>query len=140
MSIKQEYSSVWRGKEVKIRGKKVIGKSVFEAGLMIEGNAKTLCPIDTGRLAASITTAARLIHTIPKGEGAVAGDLIQPPVSDMETFVGTPVFYAPYIEFGTANSEPQSFLRPALDMAKGRTLTIVMSNGRAQFKEYLRTA
>ncbi len=140
MSFKQEYSGVWRGQEVKIKGKKVIGKTTFEAGLVVEGNAKTLCPIDTGRGAASITTQARLIGTIPKGMGAVAGDIIQKPVSDFEVFVGTPVSYLVWIEFGTVFMEPQSFLRPALDMAKGETLTIFMSNGRVQFKEYMRVA
>lgn len=140
MSFKQEYKGVWRGKEVKIKGKKVIGKTMFEAGLIVEGNAKTLCPVDLGRLSASITTQSRYNGTIPIGKGAVAGDLIQKPISEYEVFVGTPVFYAPYIEYGTVRSDPQSFLRPALDMAKGKTLTILMDNGRAQFKEYMRVA
>jgi HK97 gp10 family phage protein len=140
VSFKQEYSGVWRGEEVKIRGKRVIGKTTFEAGLIVEGNSKTLCPVDSGRLAGSITVQSKFNGTIPTGEGSFAGDLIQKPVSDFEVYVGTPVFYAPYIEYGTVDMEPQSFLRPALDMAKGRTLTIFMDNGRAQFKEYMRVA
>ena len=140
MSFSQEYQSVWRGQEVKIIGKKVVGKTIFEAGLIVEGNAKSLCPIDTGRLAASITTQAAGQGTDPKGKGAVSSDKIQPPTMDREVFVGTPVFYGPYQEFGTVRNEPQPFLRPALDMAKGKALTLFLYNGRVQFKDYVRVA
>jgi len=140
MSFKQQYKAVWRGKEVKIRGSKVMNKSAFEVGLVVEGQAKLLTPIKIGRLAASITTQARLMGTSPRGKGAVPTDLIGSPKNDMETFVGTPVEYGPYIEFGTNRAEAQAFLRPSLALAKGKTLTVFMSNGRAQFKEYLRPA
>lgn len=138
MSFKQEYKKVWKGEEVKLIGKQVIGKSGFEVGLIVEGYAKTLCPKDTGRLAASITTQSQTNSTFPKGRGAVATDLIKPPRSFYETYVGTPVEYGPYDEYGTVYMEPQPFLRPALAMARGETLTVFLLNGRAQFKEFLR--
>lgn len=138
MSFKQEYKKVWKGEEVKLISKQVMGKSAFETGLIVEGYAKTLCPIDTGRLAASITTQSQTGSTFPKGRGAVSTDLIEPPRSFYETYVGTPVEYAPYNEYGTVKLAPQPFLRPALAMAKGETLTVFLANGRAQFKEFLR--
>ena len=138
MSYKQTYKSVWHGKEVKVIGKKVMNKSAFEIGLIVEGQGKLLAPKKTGRLAASITTQARLMGTQPKGRGAVASDLIGSPQADMMIYVGTPVEYGPYIEFGTNRTESQAFLRPALALAKGKTLTVLLDNGRAQFKEYLR--
>ena len=122
----------WNGSEVKLRGKRVVGKSAFEIGLIVEGQAKTLVPVDTGRLAGSITTASR--DTQSPG----IGDLIRPPVADNEVFVGTAVEYGPYVEFGTIRSNAQPFLRPALDLAQGRALTIVMNNGRSEFREYLK--
>jgi hypothetical protein len=138
MSFRVEYKKVWRGEEVKIRGRKVVNKSAFETGLVVERQAKALCPVDTGRLAASITTQARTKGTTPKGKGARLTDVITPPADEGEVYVGTPVEYGPYIEYGTYRSEAQSFLRPALALAKGEQLTILMHNGRAQFREYLR--
>ena len=113
MSYKQHIDAIWRGEEVKIKGKKVINKSAFEIGLVVEGQAKLLSPILSGRLAASITTQARLMGTQPKGKGAVPTDLIGSPGSDMMIYVGTPVFYGPYIEYGTNTAESQAFLRPS---------------------------
>ena len=138
MSFEQEIEKVWRGREVKIKGKRVTGKTAFEVGLVVEGQAKLLAPIDTGRLAASITVQAKGKGTKPMGKGAVMSDIIKAPQSDQQVFVGTPVFYGPYMEFGTIKTEAQPFLRPALALAKGQALTIFLNNGRAQFKEFIR--
>ena len=129
-------SQQWHGEEVKIRGKKVVGLSAYEIGLVVEGQAKELAPVLTGRLAGSITTQA-----ISKGTAAVApagaSDVIGKPTDDMEVFVGTAVEYGPHIEFGTIRSDAQPFLRPALDLAKGKTVAIVERNAKMHFKEYL---
>jgi phage gpG-like protein len=127
----------WNGTEVKLRGKRVVGKSAFEIGLIVEGQAKLLINNVTGRLAGSITTASRDTQS---GVDAPAGfaDLIRPPVAENEVFVGTGVEYGPYVEFGTFRTNARPFLRPALDLAQGKALTIVMSNGRFEFREYLK--
>jgi len=139
MSYKTTIASEWRGREVKIKGNKVTGKSVFETGLIVEGQAKLLTPVDTGRLAASITTQTKNDgNTAPSGKGAVGTDVIAAPIVDNQAYVGTPVFYGPYQEYGTIRSEAQPFLRPALALAQGRTLTIFEANGRLQFREFLR--
>ena len=138
MSFEQEIEKVWRGREVKIKGRRVTGKTIFEVGLVVEGQAKLLAPIDTGRFAASYTTQAKNKGTKPEGKGAVMSDIIRSPQRDLEVFVGTPVEYAPYQEFGTIFMEAQPSLRPALAIAKGQTLTILLHNGRAEFKEFIR--
>ena len=84
-------------------------RGVHKAGLLVEGDAKNLCPVDTGQLRNSISTQA---------EDTPAGAKAQ---------VGTNVAYAPYVEFGTGQkgdpavahredwlgSPPHPFLRPA---------------------------
>jgi|ETNvirnome_2_300_1030623.scaffolds.fasta_scaffold00129_25 HK97 gp10 family phage protein len=140
MSFEQEIEKVWRGREVKLKGRKVTGKTIFEVGLVVEGQAKLLSAVDTGRQAASITVQAKDKGTKPEGKGAVMSDVIRSPQRDFEVFVGTPVFYAPFQEFGTIFTDAQPFLRPALAIAKGQTLTILLHNGRLEFKEFIRRA
>lgn len=64
-----------------------------EIGLLCEGYAKKLCPVDTGRLRNSIT------HVISNNENAV--------------YVGSNVEYARAVEFGTSRQKAQPYLRPA---------------------------
>lgn len=70
-----------------------IVRGLEKVGLVAEGYAKRLCPVDTGRLRNSIT------HT-------VGGD-------DTAAYIGTNVEYGPHVEFGTSRSKAQPFLRPA---------------------------
>jgi len=130
-------SSQWKGNEVKIAGKRVIGKSIYEIGLVVEGQAKALTPVDTGRLRGSITTASVDKQTSPQYPSG-SMDSIRRPNDSNEVLVGTAVEYGPYIEFGTVRSSAQPFLRPSLDLAKGKTLTIMEKNGRMEFKEYMK--
>jgi very-short-patch-repair endonuclease/phage gpG-like protein len=43
-----------------------------------------------------------------------------------------------HVEFGTVKMSAQPFLRPALDLAQGKTLTVVMKNGKYEFGDYLK--
>ena len=70
--------------KAKLRGLNAIGATA-------EGHAKEICPVDTGRLRASIT------HT-NDGESA---------------YIGTNVEYAKYVELGTSRMKAQPYLRPA---------------------------
>lgn len=63
----------------------------------VERQAKIYCPVDTGRLRASIASV-----TVREGGGLVA-------------YVGSDVEYAIYVEFGTRFMAAQSFLRRALE-------------------------
>lgn len=69
-----------------------IGAALEEIGLLAEGYAKKLCPVDTGRLRNSIT------HEV---------------VSGREVHIGTSVEYAPYVELGTRKQHPSPYLKPA---------------------------
>ena len=59
------------------------------------------------------------------------------PEEELEVFVGTPLEYGTYQEFGTSKMSAQPFLRPSLDLAMGKGLTIIELEGKKQFKEYL---
>jgi len=136
MSFDVKTKVEWNGPDVKVRGRKVVGKTSYETGLVVEGQAKTLCAVDSGRLRGSITTQTRGMGTGTEAP-AQASDKISAPGDDLETFVGTAVFYGPYVEFGTRRMDSQPFLRPALDLAKGQVLTIGKKNARFEFKDYL---
>jgi HK97 gp10 family phage protein len=138
MSFNANVTLSWNGREVKVQGRRARDKSSFEIGLVVEGQAKQLAPVDTGRLAGSITTqAADGQSTSPTGD-AGPGDVINKPQAAGEVFVGTAVDYGPYIEFGTVRSNAQPFLRPALDLAQGKAVTIAERNGKLYLKEYIK--
>ena len=150
MSFKTEViESAWHGKEMKVAGQKVTGRSAYELGLTVESQAKLLCPVNWGYLAASITTQAYdkgTDPTNPKSSMSPKGNppdlsnwdmTIQAPSDPNEVLIGTPVEYGPHVEYGTIKMEAQPFLRPALDLAKGKTLEIVKKNAKFYFQPYL---
>lgn len=75
-------------------------KLLKQVGVKCVKGAKRLCPVDTGRLRASITEELR--HD---GQGLVE-------------VVGTDVNYAAYVELGTSHQHAQPYLRPAAEAAK----------------------
>ncbi len=70
-----------------------VNSNIRTATLLVERDAKLLCPVDTGTLRRSIT------HKF---------------VSKREAIVGTNVEYAPHVELGTSKMPARSFLRAAL--------------------------
>ena len=134
MSYQVRTDLQWNGQDVKIRGRKVINKTIFETGLIVQGQAVVLAPVDTGYLRGSIVTqsASRDTDTRPDKNGRKANGIDAPP-TDGEVWVGTSVEYAPIQEFLR-----QPFLRPALDLAQGKALSIGEKNGRMEFKDYLK--
>ena len=128
----------WNGDDVKRRAELLAGHSSFEIGLVVEGDAKLLTPVDSGRLRASITTASGMGQkTKPSGQGSNGSDVISAPTNKFETYVGTPVDYAPYMEYGTIKTSAQPFLRPALDLARGKAPKIVQIGAKKEFGDYL---
>lgn len=79
-----------------------VAKELTRRAVQVERDAKQLCPVDTGRLRASI---ARVLDRDPDGLVAI---------------IGTNVEYAPYVELGTSTQQAQPFLRPALANQRGR--------------------
>lgn len=69
-----------------------LATALEEVGLVAEGYAKRLCPVDTGRLRNSIT------HVTRPDDNAV--------------YIGTNVEYGQYVEYGTLRQKAQPFLRP----------------------------
>jgi len=146
----------WNGDDVLERAKKLVGKSSFEIGLAVEAQAKALAPVKTGRLAGSIHTVSwDGQSTKPEKQK----DTLSTPGHVFETHVGTNLEYATYMEYGRGpfkvNSpvlipgvgwryigmhpgyDAQPFLRPALDIAQGKALSIVTVNSKQYFAEYL---
>jgi len=86
----------WYGAKVIDKVNKANKQIINKACLMVERDAKILCPVDTGRLRSSIT------HEIEGTTGRV----------------GTNVEYARAVEIGSEDPEfkraPQPYLRPAL--------------------------
>lgn len=87
-----------------------VTRGMKKATALVQGDAKRLCPVDTGRLRESITTKVETDGT------------------DVVGTVGTATSYAPFVEFGTGQrgdssvahrtdwkgQAPQPFLYPAL--------------------------
>ena len=117
--------------------------AVERGALIIEGEAKERCPADTGRLRNSITTTS----------------------TDSGCDVGTNVYYAPYIEYGTgihaengngrktpwnwqgdgekwggwhrtSGMPAQPFLRPALDSKKEEAIEEIRDSFAELLKRY----
>lgn len=78
-----------------------VAKDLLRRVLRVERAAKQACPVDTGRLRASIT------HRLERDSQGLYG------------LVGTNVNYAPHVEFGTKYMRAKPYLRPALNAALG---------------------
>ena len=81
-------------KEVSEDIKAALLRGLETCGLVAEGYAKKLCPVDTGNLRNSIT------HEVDDVDPAA--------------YIGTNVEYAPYQELGTIHMKAQPFLKPAV--------------------------
>lgn len=112
---------------------------VSQAAAKIEGEAKQLCPVDTGALQASIST------EITRGiQNMVAGGSLASSMFGVSARVAPHQFYAAYVEFGagvrgmsSAGAGPgpynphwkgmaaQPYMRPALDNNKDAAVDII---------------
>ena len=81
-------------KEVSGNIKAALLRGLETCGLVAEGYAKKLAPVDTGNLRNSIT------HNVDEEEPAA--------------YIGTNVEYAPYVCLGTMHTKAQPFLKPAV--------------------------
>ena len=89
-------------------------RALEKCGLTAEGYAKLLCPVDMGMLRNSIThvTATKDGETIKytkedQKEGKTSGKPLKVKSSDEHTvYIGSSVFYAPYVELGTGKYYP----------------------------------
>jgi len=72
---------------------KDLDKTMEEMALKVEREAKRIVPVRTGRLRASIHHGKIEAHVY---------------------FVGSPVYYAPFVEYGTRKMSAKPYLRPAV--------------------------
>ena len=101
MSVKINDNS----KEVSEAIKYALLKGLETCGLLAEGYAKKLAPVDTGNLRNSIT------HDVDDGEPSA--------------YIGTNVEYATYQELGTIHMKAQPFLKPAVNDHKDEYRKII---------------
>lgn len=88
-----------------------VAKDLARRAVQVDRRAKQHCPVDTGRLRASIAW-------------RMARD-----ASGLYAQVGTNVHYGIFIEFGTSRAPAQPFLRPAIAaLGKGVTGGMLMVN------------
>lgn len=85
-----------------------IQKVILEKCIKITTEAKSLAPKDTNRLANSLQ------YATGAGRSQSGEDSLSINPGKLEGYVGTPVKYAVYQEFGTKYMPPQPFLRPAI--------------------------
>jgi len=78
-------------------------KACFAGALVIEGEAKQRCPVDTGMLRGSITS-----ERIPRGAQ-----------------VGPHTEYAAYVEYGTRHMAAQPYMGPAVDAKRAEVVRLV---------------
>lgn len=150
MAPKVEMRTKWNGDIVKVKGHSAMQKSIYEIGYIVEGQAKELAARRYGYLAASINVQFNgggdelespsnyAKETPPKNHNVNSFRKITAPSEDDIVLVGTAVDYAPYQEFGTVKMSAQPFLRPAADLAQGKTLTVLLKNGKYEFGDYLK--
>lgn len=86
-----------------------VTRGVQLAAVKVEGDAKTIAPVDTGALRDSITTSGKSTAT-----GA-------------EASIGSSLEYAPFIELGTSRMQAQPYLHPALQKNKKKAKTIIIT-------------
>jgi|SRR5690554_1429765 len=101
---------VWKQSEIIQKVETALQAAIMKAVLIVEADAKRLCPVDTGRLRASITHEVRQI----------AKDIIQGKI-------GTNTSYAPHVFLGTSKQLAQPTLRPALEKNWPKIVRLIRS-------------
>jgi len=136
----------WTSKDPKTEFAQLIPKALRMIGSVILGQARELCPIQSGRLKGSLTFALAGEQSTPK-KPAGPGDIIGKPSSPNEVWIGTNVEYAEAVEYGTRPYEinapvkikgvgwryikrhpgisGQSYLRHALDIERKRSIKLL---------------
>lgn len=106
-------------------------KALMAVGLEAEGDAKIEIEsdprrVDTGRLRNSITWATQSNHDEPSGEGEVREEDRCPNATEPNVVqIGTNVEYAVYVHEGTRHSDPNRFLRNAVEKNREKYKNII---------------
>jgi HK97 gp10 family phage protein len=99
----------------KATGEGVLRKVLLARAEPIAAAAKALVAVESGELRDSIVASTRLSKSQAREAKETA--------SYVEVYVGAgPLPHAHLVEFGSVNNQPQPYLRPAWDSAKGALL------------------
>lgn len=119
--------------EVTSKIKSAIKEALKSVGVQAVGHAVTYITessaVDTGLLRNSITYALggqapakktykgkKGAHSgRPGGSGSYDGNAPEDPAGFKSVYIGTNVYYAPYVELGTVKMEKRPFIRPAIE-------------------------
>jgi hypothetical protein len=99
-----------------------IENALWAAALVVEGQAKELCPIKTGRLKGSLTAMTSKQQTNMQNP-AEPPDKMTGIAEENTAYVGTNVKYAMFVEDGTSRQKPQSYLLRGAEVAKEAAMT-----------------
>jgi HK97 gp10 family phage protein len=155
----------WKGEEVILAARNTTNKSNYEIGMMIEADAKMNCPSNDGILRGSISVSdkGKKVDGFPeaKEDEAFVGTVVDyaPYVEygsgPHKTNVGSQDFVDKITTWamrkGIANpwpiikhirkygTDPQPFMRPALDRMNGDVvIDVYIKNGKVEFKDYIK--
>ena len=109
-----------------------IERALIQCGMIAEGYAKLLCPVDTGRLRGSIVYATSTSHS--EGESPAEPEDYTPKGTPPkgEVIIGTNVEYGPSVELGTSKRKAKPFLRPAIENHSSEYKEIIESELKGQ--------
>ena len=101
-----------------------VKKALLKAGYLVHSKAVSnisghtgIRAVDTGRLMGSLSV-AWISGKSSVNSPATASDAVSKPNEKNTVFVGTNVFYGPFVEFGTSKMKPRPYLRPAFNSSR----------------------
>ena len=138
MTEKKNWSIIQFGDPIK-GANAGIDKAINETLAAIATEAKLLAPADKGRLRNSIMYRGpgkeEGFNDSP-GKKAKGGDKLRSIATDGVGYVGSNLDYATYQEFGTKNTKPQPFLRPAVASVGGESLKSIAKTINEEVKKW----
>lgn len=91
--------------------KRGVTNALVGLGNIAVTQARSIVPVDTGRLRNSITW--KMKNEQSRVGGRVEDDSISAPTEDLQMAFGTNVEYGPYVEYGTDKMAAKPYIAPA---------------------------
>ena len=108
-------------------------KGILETCIKVVTNAKSISPVDDGRLRNSIMwSIPQLKGGFNNSAGEKADKEITPKPQKLEGYVGSNTEYSIYQEFGTRYMAAQPYLRPAIEFVRTGDKTEILKRMREE--------
>lgn len=108
-------------------------KGILETCIKVVTNAKSISPVDDGRLRNSIMwSVPQLKGGFNNSAGEKADKEITPKPQKLEGYVGSNTEYSIYQEFGTRHMAAQPYLRPAIEFVRTGDKTEILKRMREE--------